>query len=168
MEWQSRLNALHLEPSQSRRAAIDAEQITALERRLGASLSAPYKEFLARTGGACVSPVELDFIAGDIETCVDTFYGDDPEGADDIMEMRETYRGHIPADLLAVAGDGMGGQICLAIAGDAWGQVFFWDDKDEPDDKESWENIYLVAEDFGTFIEHLEIEGEAEIASNLE
>lgn len=160
MEWQTRLKELHLEPSQSRRTCLGESQINELESLLGTALPDAYKEFLRRTGGACVSPVELDFFAGDIVTCADTFYGDDPEGHDDLLEMRETYKGHIPPELLPVAGDGMGGQICLGISGDGFGQVFFWDDKDEPDDgAHSWDNIYLVAEDFATFIEHLEIEG---------
>jgi hypothetical protein len=67
--------------------------------------------------------------------------------------------GRMPAFLLPIGDDVFGNQICLAVAGDNVGAVFFWDHEQEPDPEErpvKFNNLYVIAPTFPAFLDSLE------------
>ena len=69
-----------------------------------------------------------------------------------------TFLNRIPAELIPIADNGCGDQICLGIKGKHLNKVYFWGHENEvmEDNKEPWwDNVYLIANTFADFINKL-------------
>jgi SMI1 / KNR4 family (SUKH-1)/A nuclease of the HNH/ENDO VII superfamily with conserved WHH len=75
----------------------------------------------------------------------------------DIFEMMRVHQNRIPDELLTIATDSLGNEICLCVKGEKYGKIFFWDHEEEsPRGQEPWwDNIYLIANNFTGFINGL-------------
>lgn len=90
------------------------------------------------------------------------FYGICPD-KNSIMHNYDIFssidiRGHrIPLELLPIATDSFGNEICLCVHGEKYETVYFWDHENEaPDGQEPWwENIYLISDNFTEFLNNL-------------
>ena len=61
--------------------------------------------------------------------------------------------------MLPIAHDSQGNIICISCGKNDYGRVYFWDHEDEVDYTESrdddYSNLYLIADDFSSFLEGL-------------
>jgi hypothetical protein len=69
----------------------------------------------------------------------------------------DCYDGRIPDALIWIHDDPFGNAICLGVAGEHRGRVYFWDHENEPD--ESWDgsvetagNVTLIANSFTEYV----------------
>ena len=67
----------------------------------------------------------------------------------------------MPEELVPIAHDPGGNQICIAVAGPKTGAVYFWDHEEEADDDETpgYDNVYLIANSFNEFLNSLTEKG---------
>ena len=143
---------------------LDEKKIAAFETRLGFALPTPYREFLLRSNGGIPNPdVSFPFIEDGepTESVIDTFYmlkkNDDDMNLDEALEMF-VEAGRMPQHFLPVASDQFGNQLCLSLASNDLGVVYFWNQEREPDDgsQANSENISKVATHFDAFFESLQ------------
>ena len=76
----------------------------------------------------------------------------------DIFQVIKARHNRIPKNLLPIATDSFGNEICLCIQGSNYRKVYFWDHENEGmDDNEEpwWQNVYLIANSFDEFIDGL-------------
>jgi cell wall assembly regulator SMI1 len=142
-----------------------AEELAAFESELGAVLPDDYRSFLIATNGG--------YLGGRL-----WFFGPTPDGnaADagihhiggfrkewhfSLTEHRDCYEGRIPHGLLCVADDPFGNAICIGLADQHRGRIYFWDHEAEPD-SEGWDgqvqtagNVTLLANSFSEFVSEL-------------
>ena len=152
---------LFLEAIDKKLAPAPESELLAFEQTLGCRLPEDYRHFLVSCNGG--------YVGGDL-----WFTGPTPTGekADagvhhiggfrqerhfSLVRARSRYEGRIPSDLLWIMDDPFGNAICLAIRGKYFGQVFFWDHENEPE--EGWdgsveraENLQLLANTFTEFV----------------
>ncbi|AKJ29572.1 SMI1/KNR4 family protein [Caldimonas brevitalea] len=157
----------------------DAE-IADLEREVQGVLPQDYAEF-ARTYGCCAfaRSVSYPFLERRsmyqhppgvglenrlyAEGVHAHFYGStrQPKPVHRLAWARAAYAPRMPAGLLPIADDGGGSLLCLGVAGDHAGQVYWWDHENEWDEDDyqddvgapmpeaaKWQNVYLVARSF--------------------
>jgi len=99
------------------------------------------------------------------------FYGINPESGDnELLDAVETYKDRMPEYFLPIADDGLGNQICISLNKDSFGHVYWWNHENEWDEgnyckdvgvempnKVKFQNIYLIAESFCSFLAKLTI-----------
>jgi hypothetical protein len=141
-------------------AALTA--IAEFERQLGSQLPEDYREFLIRCNGGHVGG-RLWYVGptpngARADAGVHHVGGFRKETYFSLERHRESYEGRIPRDLLWIMDDPFGNAICLGIAGDYRGRVYFWDHEMEPDADE-WNgavetagNLQLLANSFTEFV----------------
>ena len=104
-----------------------------IETAIGASLPEDYRYFVGLYGGGMFLHEDFSIEASINEPCP---WGDSvsPEGLyspckgrDSIEEALLTYRGRIPAGVIPIAPDAGGNEVCLDVAGEFPGSVWFWD-----------------------------------------
>ena len=144
-----------------RRGRPAAEQtIISLEATLGVRLPAAYRAFLLEGDGARFR--QYNEISGAYHGGLrEVFAVDDPAVTGrSLGHILQVYAGRVPADLLPVGDDLAGNLICLAIAGDHAGRVFFWDHEMEADggDPPTMDNMELVADSFTEFVGRVIVE----------
>jgi hypothetical protein len=158
----------------------DAE-VEAVEAHLGVGFPEAYRDFLT-TYGASAFREYLDYrpfkdfppeLSSSGRGHFSLFYGsEDPahEGYGLWRRMR-FFSGRIPDSLIPIADNGMGDQICLGIRGNEAGKIYLWDLQNEPLDEGAYltdygeprppeamfQNIHLIAESFGDFLNRLEV-----------
>jgi hypothetical protein len=141
------------------------QDIKQIESEIGYTLPPDYVDFLTYYGG--FSPLitaEYFFqgkIAKDNGSVMGVIYGFMPGDCYDLVENHQTYKGRMPHNIIPIAEDGMGGQICLSLDGKDKGSVYFWDHDFEETIKEGKEpgysNLYLIARSFDDFINSLKV-----------
>ena len=141
-----------------------------LESELGGELPADYRDFLVRCNGGFVGG-ELWFKGPTVEGSpadagVHHVGGFRTESYFSIPATRAIYGARIPAPLLWIMDDPFGNAICIAVGGEAYGSVFFWDHEDEPD-PDTWDgrmssagNIQLLTTSFTEFVAGLTAAGD--------
>lgn len=72
----------------------------------------------------------------------------------EILDCKFRLEDRIPKQLLPIACDPFGNDICLAISGRRRGKVYFWDHELELG-VPSWFNVFFVAKSFDNFIDIL-------------
>jgi hypothetical protein len=140
-------------------APLSAPAQSALERfeaELRHRLPAEYRNFLLGIGGGRVHHPYVDPIS---ELGVGSFFGlGTPEEGLDLRTNRTLTQDWIPSELLPIAGDSFGNLLCIGIAGDEAGKLFFCDH--EGDVFGGSMTLSLVAESFDEFTERTTIQGE--------
>lgn len=145
-------------------------EIAAFEKEIGNGLPHDYRAFLQTVNGGWVGGALL--ISGStangepIDTYLHHIGGLRAEPHMDLRNQRATYQdwlARIPRDLIWIMDDSGGNAICLGVAGDARGKVYFWDHELEPDLDETdgtiegMGNITLIAHSFETFFAGLQL-----------
>jgi hypothetical protein len=145
-------------------------ELVAFEKEIGTSLPDDYRAFLQAVNGGWVGGALL--ISGTtsdgdpIDSDLHHIGGLRAEPHMDLRNQRATYQdwlARIPRDLIWIMDDSTGNAICLGIAGDARGQVYFWDHEREPDldetdgTLEGMGNISLLAHSFASFFSGLQL-----------
>lgn len=120
------------------------DKLHALERELGCTLPADYREFLAACNGGCFKG---DFWYNEpladgrpADVGLHHLHGIRDRDCYSLLWARHCYQSEgeirIPLDLLPIADDPGGNAICVGIGGEHYGKVFFWDHECEPDPSE--------------------------------
>lgn len=102
-----------------------------------------------------------------------SFFGLYDDDVYDVFYNLKTYKNRIPPNCLPIALEDSGGLIILDLNKNNYGKIFFWDHENEWDanfyeestKKEftvemSYQNMYLIGENFIDFLQRLEIVGE--------
>jgi len=138
--------------------SLTQERLIAFERSHSLRLPAAYRAFILQFNGGTPSPSFFWIAQGSDGSVVDKFYGlhDGPPHLS-----IETYMGReepqIPSTLLAFADDGIGNILCLGIAAENAGQVFFLDHELHPFDKsDTRTGITRIADSFQDFLAALQ------------
>lgn len=122
--------------SQVRPPATDT-QLAALEALIGCLLPEAYRSFLRTTNGGRPNPIVFSINGKWItEGHVNVFLSVDlADPHHYIHRDLDIFGDEIPATMLPIANDLGGNLICLSLAGETTGQIFFWDhDTSEDDD----------------------------------
>lgn len=136
------------------------EEIANFEARRGVVLPTDYKAFLLESnGGASRSNVfKVPEWHGWGSTIL-MFYGIHEESGYSLDGECESYKERVPADLIPIAADAGGNNICLGWIGERKGKVYFWDHEDELDEDGNfvtdYRNVYLVANSLQEFLDNL-------------
>jgi hypothetical protein len=105
-----------------------------LEQSLGGRLPVEYRYFLGKYGEALLGNDDSYVRVAIVESCPwgegtrpECFYPLLRGHPDDLREHLLTYAGRVPDGVLAMAPDAGGNQVCLDVAGEFPGSVWFWD-----------------------------------------
>jgi hypothetical protein len=111
---------------------ISDRDIDAFEAKIAARLPRPYKTFLqAHNGGVPEPPY---FGKERIPSVLQIFYGlRVKKKIDDLAANYRRMRSTLPTDVISIAVDTFGNEICLAIRGKNRGKVYFWDHEGAPE-----------------------------------
>ena len=135
------------------------QDVFELDQQLGRPIPFDYRDFLLKHNGGSPTP-ECFHIrgnrAGDIGI-INWFYGLTSDEDYDIREAVLTLRERIPAHFLPIGDDPGGNQLCISLAGEDAGTVYFWDHENEVDEGEvpGYQNVYFVASSFGALLSSL-------------
>jgi cell wall assembly regulator SMI1 len=81
------------------------------------------------------------------------------EGKQENFETKyNIFKGRMPANMIPIASDGGGNQICVSVSGNDYGHIYFWDHEDEADDDSTpdYSNLTHLADSLNDFIQRLE------------
>jgi len=115
------------------RVQTTVAEFAALERQLGGSLPGEYRYFIERYGGGMLGGSDRTVEAPMLEPCPwgDTALPEEfylvGEGEDSVQEQIGTYASRLPRGVMPIADDAGGNQVCLDVAGENPGSVWFWD-----------------------------------------
>lgn len=130
------------------------QAIERLEHDLGVALPADYRAFLLRTNGGVPYPEDA-YRHERYSSILSKFYSVEHERVSfTIAQKRLQLEDRMPTDLLAIANDLGGSQICLGIGDDNRGKVYLWMRADEvrPGRKPDYSNVGLIADTFDEFL----------------
>jgi hypothetical protein len=130
------------------------EELSSFEEQHGLALPGTYREFLLATNGGRPERdlLVLQGLEGNPVGRIHLFLGlKDPVESCNLDWNREVFRDRLPADLLPIATTEGADKICLAVAGERAGAIFYWDAHARGGER----NLYLLAEDFDSFISTL-------------
>jgi len=130
------------------------EKIAAFEKGLGRPLPPQYRQFLISYNGGRPKIDEFG-IPGQGSSQANFFYGIDVGKDYKCYELKknvDVLKGRIPNELLPIADDPGGNQICISLSPDDCGRVYFWDHEKElePD-----QTVIPLADSFDEFIDSL-------------
>jgi hypothetical protein len=138
-----------------------SEAIANFEARWRMILPAEYKAFLLHSNGGYPTPNSFR-VPGwyGHGNSVMSFYGiHDAEKVERLDWACKVLDERVPADLIPIASDANGNQICLGWKGEREGKVYFWDHEDELDEDgdfvTDYRNVYLVANSLQEFLDGL-------------
>jgi hypothetical protein len=158
----------------SKESPATESQVSALERKLQATLPADYRAFLTTKNGGRPKCEETRF--GDVvfpvqwqgqawapamaEALLHGFYSLNDKSPLAWKSAEEGFltQRRVPRDLIPIGLDRGSNQVLLGISGERRGKVFFWAKDHEPvDDYEepTYENVGFVANSFAEFLEKL-------------
>lgn len=133
------------------------EAITIFEKQIGYTLPDAYKKFLLQyNGGRPDTTNNVFYISQQSGSDIlDFLYGINITDFDcyDLFYYRSTMIGRMPMSLICIGGDPFGNQICISLAIDTYGRIYFWDHE-----LEGSENIFFLSNSFEEFVNSLEEE----------
>jgi hypothetical protein len=145
--------------------ATSPEAIAEFETRRGVLLPAEYKAFLLTSNGGMPTP-DVCEVPGwhGRGSEVGSFYGIHEGPKTKRLDWAcEVHEERIPGDLIPIAYDANGNEICLGWRGERKGKIYFWDHEDEIDEngcfRQDYRNVFLVANSLQEFLDNLR-EGE--------
>lgn len=144
---------------------LTEKEIADFEKRIGCSLPTSYRQFLMAFNGGRPNK-KFFLIEGWLEptSLVNDFYGLVPGKSNNLDEGIATLKGRLPKGFISIADDPGGDQILISLDGETRGSVYFWDHENEPDDPSDnindYSNMYMLADDFGEFLNALRDENE--------
>ncbi len=130
------------------------EELSSFEKQHGLALPGAYREFLLATNGGRPERdlLEIPGLEGNPVGRIHLFLGlKDPVESCNLEWNLKMFKDRLPADLLPIATTEGVDKICLGVAGESAGAIFYWDGHARPGER----SLYLVAESFASFISSL-------------
>jgi hypothetical protein len=131
--------------------SLDENTLDKFELGLGARLPEAYRQYLLNYNGGMWEPKCFVISKAEGESSVHSVYGlhSGPEYCQ-LNSMREIFSDRIPRDVLAIASDAFGNQICLGISGKRRDVVYFWNHEIVGE-----KGLSRIADSFENFIDSL-------------
>jgi len=150
---------------------LSFNDIKEIENYVGLTFPDEYKIHLIKYNGGRCFPNVFKFIENDelAESNIEWFnaiYDGEYNNMKWSIEVYKLDEKRMPKNILPIASDGLGNEICISCGGIDLGYVYFWDhekevDYDESDDS-NYSNLYLIAKSFNEFIDGLYEDDEEE------
>jgi hypothetical protein len=145
-----------------KRPTSDAE-IDALEARLKIKFPMDYRLWLLKYNGGRPTPnrFQQKGKSGPYTDSLVAWFLAIHDGKYSNLESKfknlKVFQKRLPENLVAIADDPFGNEICITVAGKDYGAVYFWDHEEEgPEGVEpDYRNCHLVADSFTEFINNL-------------
>ena len=146
-------------------AKISQTDITELEKRIGFSLPDSYQKFLIQYNGG--NPEPDCFIIPNcqhIYSIINNLWGVLPNQWNDLEENIEIFEHRFPQGFISIGRDLGSSQILISLEEKTYGKIYYWDVEEEPQDDinriEDYSNLFLVAENFESFLSNIKSEKE--------
>lgn len=147
---------------------LNENALQLFEKKIGHRLPEDYRQFLKSSNGGILSD-ELAFNFTEdgkpSDTVLSEFYtlADDAEFGtlNDAIEVF-VHENRMPSWFLPIADDVFGNQICISLANDDIGCIYFWNHEDEAEssDNSKFKNISRISTSFSEFVGILAISDE--------
>ncbi len=132
---------------------LTEDDLKSFEMSLGCRLPAEYRNFLLMHNGG--KPVPFDFQLGsEGPDSIHHVYGLNTKNHSDLRNIIDCFKGRIPRQILPIADDPGGNQICIGISGKHRGRIYFWDHEKETT-LFKFRATTLLADSFGGFLNGL-------------
>ena len=135
---------------------ISEERLKAFENAIGTGLPEDYRQFLLENnGGTPKQGSHFSFVEHGKKTDsrLMYFYGLDRSRDENIEVQIKIRTGRMPREVIPIAADPFGNEVCLVIHGREAGVVYFWNHEEESEDEPTYDNMYRIA---GSFTELLD------------
>jgi ankyrin repeat protein len=134
--------------------AVSEKSVKKFEFQIGALLPKEYRTFLLKHNGG--EPVPSDFKLGEDDISgLHHIYGIfEQDNHRDILNNYNVFKGRIKKELLPIADDSFGNQICIGIKNKYIGKIYFWDHEFDGSFFKS-KAITLIANSFNNFLDSL-------------
>jgi cell wall assembly regulator SMI1 len=140
---------------------VSQEELREVEASIGYPLPDQYRRFLLSHNGGRPQSVSFRFERKPGEyadSVVHWFYGI-KAGSEFFINFERHYRilkDRMPPNIIPIASDPGGNQICISVSGSDAGFVYFWDHERESDPEEdespSYDNLYPIGTSFNEFL----------------
>lgn len=140
----------------NREIPLSLGEIQSVETRLGIVLPQQYQDFLLLNNGGVPKPNLFSCVDGG-GSFVQVFLAIHEGSHDSLEDYFQTYkviRQAMPNNIMPIAHDGFGNQICISTCGDDCGSVYFWDHENEGR-RPSYKNLSLISPSFDEFLSGL-------------
>lgn len=137
-------------------SSLTSDELDHLERQLAIRLPESYRSFLLAHNGGRPSP-DLFLCKDGKGSFVQAFLGVHDGPHDNFVEYFQVFkvrRKAMPDNIVPVAHDPFGNQVCISVSGKDAGSVYFWDHEREPA-RPSYRNLHLIAASFADFLSGL-------------
>jgi hypothetical protein len=128
----------------------------AFENLIGAAFPTPYREFLKQHNGGFVrEPNSFRYMDRDLVSWsgVRRFHSiADNDDRYSLSKNWRTWKTRLPERIIPIADDGIGSEICISVSGADVGKIYYME-HEIPHENEK--NLFLIADDFTSFIEGL-------------
>lgn len=145
---------------------LSEDDLIKLEKQLGFVFPSPYRKFLLAYNGGQPNPEFFEVPGWRYkQSLVNELKGIIPGGEYvDLEEDIELMEGRLPRGFIPIGDDPGGNMIVISLNGPTRGKIYFFDHENEPDvstdNLEDYTNLYLLADDFDTFLNNLKHENE--------
>jgi hypothetical protein len=127
---------------------VMTDDLVAVEERFACTLPEPYARFMLRTNGGMPDPYCFSGKQPGDGGTVHFFYSIDGGEHTDIIDHASMLRGYVPKTLLPIARTMSGDIVCIGIAPNNHGQVWFWSHDHPVREEATW----VIADDFDSFL----------------
>jgi hypothetical protein len=140
---------------QSKNVKIKEENILRFEQNFSIELPDDYKNFLLQYNGGIPDKLILS-VEKYGDSILKELYGIVDEQIRDIPSNIKTYNNRIPSEFIPIGCDQLGNQIIMGVGTKYKHKIYFWWHEGESEsEKPVYSNIYLISENFTSFIESL-------------
>jgi hypothetical protein len=155
---------------------VPEAELTAIEAKCGAKLPDDYREFLATYGSATFARLVSIRSAGPLPQALsddgmlpfDAFYGTVrlADRCPGVLSCIDNFHGEIPDGLLPIANGWQDDQICIGMAGEQHGRVYYYDSQNLDADEVStrFPYTYYIADSFTDLLNQMRPSTDDEVA----
>lgn len=133
-------------------------EIAQFEAKQAINLPNDFRVFLLKTNGGKPKPHIFEYFRSNrsVHSSIRHFFSLDAASRYSFDKYLKTYKNRVPENLLPIATDYGSNLVCIAIKGENYGRVYFWDhDFEVIDENPDYSNVYLISGSFLSFISNL-------------
>ncbi|WP_171645661.1 SMI1/KNR4 family protein [Paenibacillus phytorum] len=139
-------------------APISLENIQEVEKRYAFKLPNDYKDFLLKYNGGNPSPnvmftTKNGILTSYLISVLPLFDWEVPSLVSNFLFFNKERK--LLANIITIGHDPLRNLVCISVAGNDSGFVYYWDFMNDDCDKPSYNHLVLITESFSKFIEGL-------------